>query len=252
MSKLLPLMVYPLGLAFSLVIVAILFWRWVPRLARLMMLIAVIQLYVASTPWFAEMIAGSLEAQNPPQKISSLPNADIIVVLGGGINGIAKPRLSPELNDAADRLWYAAKLYKAYKAQWVLLTGGQTPWSGVMSPEAQSMSELIQQWGVAGRALKLEGKSRNTYENAVNSRFLIPIENSHILLVTSAMHMPRAKAAFQKQGFIVTAATTDIQVTQHPTTILDYLPSADALALTTQAVKEHLGILYYRSQGWID
>ena len=234
-----------------MVVAGVILGRWIPRFSKLLFFIAFTWLYISSTPFFSELIAGSLEAQNPPVKIENIPYAKTMVVLGGGINGVVTPRKYPELNDAADRLWFAARLYQAGKSERVLLTGGTIPWIGMMNSEAKSMAELIQRWGVSSRALMLEGKSRNTYENAINSRFLVPSNQNKILLVTSALHMPRAKAVFERQGFDVFAVTTDINVTNHSRTVLDYLPSADALALTTRAIKEHLGMLYYWHQGWV-
>ena len=71
------------------------------------------------------------------------------------------------------------------------------------------------------------------------------------LLVTSGAHMPRALAAFQHAGIDVTPAATDIRVV-YPlySSALDFLPDASALAQTTDAIKEWIGLVAYRAWGW--
>ena len=71
------------------------------------------------------------------------------------------------------------------------------------------------------------------------------------LLVTSGVHMPRAVAAFRKAGLDVTPAATDVHA-GHPrfTSLLDLLPDAGALARTTLAIKEIIGLCVYRYRGW--
>jgi len=50
------------------------------------------------------------------------PQADAIVLLGGGLSGARPPeRPGFDLGSAADRVWYAAALFKAGKASWVLV-----------------------------------------------------------------------------------------------------------------------------------
>ena len=70
--------------------------------------------------------------------------ADIIVVLGGGLQGASKPeRPTPDLGEAADRMWAGAKLYNLGKAPKVLLTGGSQPWNGLTTSEADGMADLM-------------------------------------------------------------------------------------------------------------
>ena len=67
-----------------------------------------------------------------------------------------------------------------------------------------------------------------------------------IILVTSAFHMPRAKMLFERQGFAVEPFPVDFQNSDRPsTTILSFVPSAQALAKSETAMREGMGILYY-------
>ena len=73
-------------------------------------------------------------------------------------------------------------------------------------PEANTMAELLALLGVPADALILETRSRNTYENAVEvKQELAALGAERVGLVTSAMHMPRSVALFEKQGFTVLA-----------------------------------------------
>ena len=147
------------------------------------------------------------------------------------------------------------------------MTGGSIEWleSRTSSP-AGEMAELLSLLDVPSDALILETESRNTYENALFTRQILEEEGvNRIILVTSAMHMPRSVALFEKQGFDVLPAPADFGVTQDasdekksgftwseiPGLIVDLIPSASNLATTTNVLKEYLGMMIYRIRGWI-
>ncbi len=260
LSKLLPLFVYPLGLAVVLLIVAILTNRN-HKASRRLVIAAVVILWISSTTGLSNLLARSLERQYlPPEEV---PAADAIVVLGGGTEPAAYPRSEVEVNGAGDRVLYAAQLFNEGKAPRILLSGGEISWlnNGATTP-AQDMQNLLLRLGIPESALILENESQNTYENAVKAKeILSEMEINRILLVTSAMHMPRAVALFEKQGFDVTPVPVDYSVTENESAesssgsligrLLGVIPSAGNLALTTNALKEYLGMLIYTLQGWM-
>ncbi|MBW7885258.1 MAG: YdcF family protein, partial [Caldilineaceae bacterium] len=151
----------------------------------------------------------SLEWQYLPP--AELPRAEVIVVLGGGTRSQAYPRPIHEIGEAGDRLLYAAYLYHQGVAPHLLLSGGVVAVDGpALQPEAEAMATLLTLLNVPHDALWLEPRSRNTHENAVETRKLLePRGINRIVLVTSAMHMLRAVAIFEKQGFEVVPAPTD-------------------------------------------
>ena len=68
-----------------------------------------------------------------------------------------------------------------------------------------------------------------------------------ILLVTSAFHMPRVKTQFEASGFQVVAYPVDFLVSsERQNTILDFLPSANALSQTELALREFYGRIFYQ------
>lgn len=259
LSKIIPPLVYPLGLGLLLILLAVILARR-PRLQRLVLGLAFALLYLGGNEWIAQGLARSLEWRHlPPEE---LPAADAIVVLGGATLAQTPPRPIVELNEAGDRLVYAAWLYRQGHAPLVLLTGGGIEWFSAESSPADEMVFIMTLLGVPESALIIEPASRNTHENALFSRQLL--EEHHverILLVTSAMHMPRSLALFTSQGFEVIPAPADFYVTETTPAsspqvrlsrqLYKLLPSAENLVLTSRAIKEYLGLFVYRLRGWI-
>ncbi len=138
------------------------------------------------------------------------------------------------------------------KVERILVTGGNLPWETGVKPESQLVTDLLVELGVPPDAIFQDDASRNTRENAVNSAAIMQAHGWRTaLLVTSGAHTPRALAAFRRVGIDAIAAATDVKVV-HPTydTALDLLPDAAALARTTDAIKELIGLAYYRMRGW--
>jgi uncharacterized SAM-binding protein YcdF (DUF218 family) len=161
--------------------------------------------------------------------------------------------LTIDLENASDRVLHAARLYRAGKAPRVITSGGAIPFLGGVTPESEAISELLQEWGVPESAILLETRSRNTYENAVETKKILENANlDTVLLVTSALHMRRALATFRTNGVNAIPAPTDIEaVNRQERTIIDWLPNAGALETTTRVLKEYLGFTVYRFRGWL-
>lgn len=268
LSKLLPLLVYPLGLACLLMLLALLCLFQQSRKKNYLfvqgcLIVALLILWLSSTPFSSRFILGSLERQFQDfTAIDTLPNADAIVVLGGATVGVAPPRLYPEVMDGGDRLIQAVRLYRLGKAPKLLLSGGRIQWQASAVPvvsEAEDMKILLELFGIPNTALILEPDSLNTYQNAINSqRLFAKNQIKRILLVTSAFHMPRSLAIFQKLGIDAIPAPTDFRTIALPEDqteslqqwLLNLLPSADNLNNTSVGLKEYIGLWVYRWRGW--
>jgi uncharacterized SAM-binding protein YcdF (DUF218 family) len=205
-----------------------------------------------ATPVFSYWVRASLEARYPPVAIAALPAADAVVVLGGAISGAAPPRLYPDLDSAADRVWHAARLFHAGKAPQLILSGGALPWQRAQGPETTAMAAFLKDLGVPEGRLVLERGSTTTRENAVETKRLVDANGlRQVLLVTSALHMARAEASFRAVGIDVIPAATDHEIlTAGSPTLLSYLPDASALSGSSRALKEYLGYWVYRLRGW--
>ena len=260
LSKLLPQFGYPLGLTTLLLAIALGVAPRRPQLARGLTAAGLGILWLSSTTLVSRALIQSLE--NPylsAARAESLPRASAIVVLGGGVQSSRNPSGRPEVAEAGDRVLYGAQLWRLGKAPTLILSGGRITWQpGVFRPsEADDMATLLKAEGVPEKALKLDHASLNTRENALEVKKLLGPDPQPVLLVTSATHMTRALATFQKVGIPAIAAPTDWQRNWRDTAapglenlVLDLLPDAEALADTTRCLKEYLGLWTYRLQGW--
>ena len=172
------------------------------------------------------------------QSVDAAPNADAIVLLGGGI-GKNDEMVYPEMYDGADRVWHAARLWKAGKAPVVVVSG---------TNDLHSTVPLLLDLGVRREAIVVDNESRNTYENSrFTERLLGQGGDAHhkVLLVTSAWHMPRASGNFSKTSLEVVPAACDFSAYNafHGARyIWDWIaPSADSMVRTNFLFKEWLG-----------
>lgn len=238
LDKVVIFLLSPLGTALlGLVFALLLAWFGSKRMARRLALVAGLWLLLWSLPVVSHSLRARLESSYPALATAQVPNAQAIVVLGGGIRPAERLDQMPDLNGAADRMWLAARLFKAGKAPLLLASGGSDPAVSATS-EARAMQEVLLELGVPEKAIVLEEGSRNTRENAANcARILREKGIRKVLLVTSALHMPRAKALFGKQGLDVVAVAADFEARQRFSAV-DWLPSADALDGSSRAIKE--------------
>ena len=261
LSKLLPVLVYPLTLA-CLLLVSVLFTRRWPRWGRVGVLLALLILWIAGNHWVANGLARSLEWRYP--SLESIPEAGAIVLLGGGTVLDEPPRQIVEINSAGDRIIYAAWLYNQGAADKIIATGGRISWlsngSAADTGPAHAMKELLEMLGVPWEAIYIEAESLNTFDNArFSKRILEQLGVNKILLVTSAIHMPRSVRLFEAQDLEVIPAPVDYSTAESDLTLsgiswqsflLRLFPGVDDLSLTTRVMKEYLGLLYYQLRGW--
>jgi uncharacterized SAM-binding protein YcdF (DUF218 family) len=252
LSKIIPLFVYPVGLlSCALLAAAVLLIAGRFRAARILVIAAVVLVFAAGNSWTAYTLIRSLENDHRPRPLHAIPEADVIVVLGGGLGLPHPPRLYPRLSSGSDRLLHALRLYRAGKAPRILLTGGNVfPQPGLES-ESYYARELLALWGVPESAVIIEPESRNTLQNAENSSLILEDRGwNDAILVTSATHMHRSVLAFRQAGIEVIPAPTDfIAVDASAPEVLNWIPSAGALSGTTHALHEYLGRLWYGVRG---
>ncbi|MDP3673069.1 MAG: YdcF family protein [Telluria sp.] len=204
-------------------------------------------LWVASLPVVAHALAAPLEEEYPALTAQASPSADAILVLGGALSGASPPRRPTfSLGPAAGRVWHTAQLYRAGKARWVIVAGGNQPGQEQEQVEAEAIVEMLDVLGVPREAMRMEGLSRNTRENTANSLPLVQsLGVKRVLLVTSALHMPRAVKTFTKvwggSGIELIPAATDVEPETPQFLLKPWIPDASALAFVTRTIKEYAG-----------
>jgi uncharacterized SAM-binding protein YcdF (DUF218 family) len=260
LSKFLPNFVYPLGLVFLLILLALMLSHR-PRLQNTALLLTLMVLLVGGNRWVSYTLARSLEWRYLP--LDPVPTAEVIVVLGGGTESGQFPRPAVEVNSAGDRVLYAARLYKEGKAPRILLSGGNIDWlNGRTMTPAEEMASILELTGISREVMLLQPRSQNTYEDAFySSEILKGMGVESVLLVTSAQHMPRSVALFKHQGIDVIPAPTDYTVTQAnwdnlfsldlQTTLVNMVPNVGSMSLISSVLKEYIGMWVYQMRGWL-
>ncbi|MBY0512054.1 MAG: YdcF family protein [Rhodospirillaceae bacterium] len=222
------------------------------RLGFVMAALGVVTLYLLSTPFGAGRLA-SLVPSIPPLNEAVLMAQDnkpgAIVILSAGLLPIA-----PEYKSAADirgtvdeatlqRLTYGAYLWRRFNIP-VLVSGGTTPEAG--GSLAFYMKESLEQsFGVP--VTWVEERSRNTLENANFSAALLHEAGiKRVVLVTHAIHMPRAVRFFSLAGFDVVPAPT-VYIPRARRFPVAFVPKQSAFQDSYTAIYEVLGTAWYRA-----
>lgn len=205
--------------------------------------VSFVWIWLWSTPFMTRLIGMSLERAYPPRLAESMPEADAIVLLGGGMSVDTNASPYAEMNLSADRVWHAARLYKAGKAPKITLSGNFV---------RESTVSLLQDFGVPESALLYYEDAKNTEDEArmIAADFANTNASVKVLLVTSAWHMRRAQWLFEKAGVAVVPAATDYEVTVRygakAMDSRDFLPDVVNLMENAFLYKEHFAYWCYR------
>jgi uncharacterized SAM-binding protein YcdF (DUF218 family) len=155
----------------------------------------------------------------------------VIVVLCGGC------RSTGTLNEATCvRVEHGVDLWRCGLAPVLVLSGGRrTPHRPSCAPRMKVLAERL---GVPAAQMIVEDRSSRTTENAREvAQLLHDLHVSSVLLVTSPVHMRRAKLCFEKQGLAVSCAPTPGRT--------------QGARFAREVLHEYIGLAYYRAQGWV-
>lgn len=204
---------------------------------------------IAALPVVAERAVAGLEGPFPARAPTECPRADAVVVLGGAVRPRVRGDHRGRLHQGSDRIWEAARLFHAGCAPRVVVSAGGQAEGPFLEGEYESIAAFLEALGVPGSALMLESQSRNTRSNAAFSRELLqPLGVKRVLLVTSAWHLRRAVALFEREGFEVIPVGADYRSFGGCQGLDCWVPSAEALDLSGLVVKEYIG--YLVQVGW--
>lgn len=239
-----------------LVLVAgcVLLWTSWRRTGRwLVTAVALAGLLLAMFPVGAALLL-PLEDRFPPPP--ALPeHVHGIVILGGAIRPeVSESRGDVALNNHGERITVGVQLARRHPEARVVFTGGSARlWSGRELKEATFAGPLLSNLGVTPDRLVLESRSRNTHENAVNTKALVaPGPDEVWLLVTSAFHMPRSVGAFRAAGWDVLPYPVDYQLAPPLRWWPPSLDVAGSMSTLNMAVHEWIGLAAYHLSGRTD
>ena len=206
-------------------------------------LLGAICLAVLSIPVTGFLMVGALESRAgsycDPAELQEM-GVRYIVVLGAAV---VTREFSPadRMGDAIFRFLEAYRLWKGVPGAKLVLSGGSTP---LRKSQAGAMVEFPEQIGVPREALVLETKAWNTEDEARLFRKVVGDEP--FALVTSAMHMPRARMLFEGLGLRPVSCPCEFTTRVPPPFYTMLIPSSDGLQMVHSAFHEYLGVLWYR------
>ena len=245
-------LVLPPTSLFLVIAAGLLMWRRWPRAGRALAATGLAALAFLSSSAGASLLVAPLERLSAPLLAPERAGAQAIVVLAAG-----RVRQAPEYGGrdipdytALARLRYAAHLHRRTGLP-VLVSGGHVgsrldpdPNTRVYTLADAMATALREDFGVPVKWI--ESRSRDTGENAGYSAALLRKDGiKHVLLVTAAMHMPRARRTFEHAGLAVTGAPT-MFFGQQQLGPGAWLPSAEGMRRSWYAVYELLGMVWYR------
>lgn len=238
LNKLLPIFASPLGLISFLIILGIFTKR------MFYIVTALLLLWVTSIPIVSNSLLGLLEQNYQVQTLDNVEDHDTVVVLSGMVRTIQNNgEVYYEFGEAVDRILAGISLIKDGKADRMILTRGQLPWS-LGAPEGEFLSNFAKISGVEADKITLTRVVQNTDDEAKAIAELIT-SNEKLILVTSAFHMPRARKVFANQNILVTEFPVDFLSGASKLDILDFLPDASAFKDSSLFIREMIGRAYY-------
>jgi uncharacterized SAM-binding protein YcdF (DUF218 family) len=228
-----------LGLLMLLIGVALLWIKRAPRFTRFLVTAATLFLTATGCEPIAKRLMSSLEDDfTPVQDTAPLRDIRWVVVLGGG--HVADPALPPSTRltpSALARLVEAIRIQRQLPGSRLLLSG----YSAQVS-HARVMAEAAVALGVDASMIDLEERTRDTEDEA---RLIAErLAGQRFVLVTSAVHMPRAASLFRKEGADFVPVPADYASHSNPNRPPHLLPSSTALNATERTFHEYLGLAW--------
>jgi uncharacterized SAM-binding protein YcdF (DUF218 family) len=209
---------------------------------------------IFTNPFVANTAFHHWEKGMKKHAIDTTQKYDIAVVLSGMVAYGENPKQS-NFGQSVDRILEATRLYHAGIVSKILITGGNASIQYDQPPESEILQQFLTQMAVPDSAIIMEKQSRNTHENALYTAKLLrklDMQSQTILLITSAYHMRRSIACFDKQHIKVTPAPVDFYAPTVKTDIANTLtPSLTALNQWDILLHEWIGILYYKLLGYM-
>jgi uncharacterized SAM-binding protein YcdF (DUF218 family) len=178
--------------------------------------------------------------------------------IGIVLTGVTKSNVSPadriHFHRGADRVTHTLQLYRLGIIEKILISGGSGTVLVERAKEADELSDVFQLMGVPKEDLIIENQSDNTYQSAINVKAILEgkIKQENCLLITSAFHMRRARACFEKANFTMDTFTVDF-LSQNRTFIPEVLiiPKLEAMLNWQVLFKEWAGMVAYKIAGYI-
>jgi uncharacterized SAM-binding protein YcdF (DUF218 family) len=226
---------------------------------RNLIVAALMILLLSSIPFVSTVLARPLElgafSRTAPAATTG-PAGAIVVLAQGTTQPSLPPRTQIQLTDeGSNRLRRAAQLYQEQ-----VTAGNQPIVIASAGQEANNVATVLNQFGVPQGQIVVESRSQDLRTSAEQVNGILrgrAIQNRPIFLVTSAINSRRASLAFSQVGINVVTQPANFVSTEPGTrearniTVQSFIPSVDALSVSTRIVEEFYTTVYYSLRGWL-
>lgn len=234
------LLLSPLSWLFAAVLLWAVGQRWQRRWLRRTALALGLLATTSMTPLVANALVGMIEQRADAGADDHCERAEALVILSAGLD--RPPRSTADYGALTDsslaRLFDLVERPPPAGMPLIIAGGGPYP-----QPEAQLLATLLERLEPRFEPI-LESRSQTTWENAIEVAKLLPPPR-HVALASSALHLPRARLAFEAAGFSVCRWPLD---RRHLAAggIGAWVPQTSSLRKTEAALHELAGAVYYR------
>ncbi|WP_437486998.1 YdcF family protein [Sorangium sp. So ce1014] len=203
-------------------------------------------LWLLSMPWVSSGLVRRMSTQPRDLRAElagSSPERRVLVILTAGIDAdeFGTPAMERQSANGIERGLGAARVYRTYGFGHVIVSGQDVRLE--RTELAGAMADLLVELGVPRKKILLETESRDTRENAIYSaKIARSLSAEAVVVVTSALHMPRSIRMFERAGLDVLPAPIRFEALPHkgPGQLI---PSSLTLRRSHRAVHELVGLL---------
>lgn len=243
---------------------------------------ALLILLISSTPFFSTLLARSLELGEvsptartvraggggaaPTAPAAQAQPAGAIVLLGQGTTQAnLPPRTQVQLTDTGNRILYTAQVYRQQQSLGaspiVIVSAGPREEAGRdQAAEANDIATLLTQLGVPRERIVTEARSNDLRTSAQEVRSILSrrgIGGTRVIVITSGYNSRLARLTYTNAGINVISRPTNFIAVQPGTRenfnigIRSFIPSVEALGISTRIVDEFFTTMYYYLRGWL-
>jgi uncharacterized SAM-binding protein YcdF (DUF218 family) len=221
------------------------------RIRRRLALAALLTTMIFSNGWIAQNAVARYQAKPIPMRADE--RYDVCILLSG-LAGFDEKDGRGYFMSSSDRFIQTLRLYKLGHVRRIIVTGGQgNPFSRHKLRESDFLIQSFLEMGVPASDLMNEREARNTIENAINTRKTLDSLGirGKAVLVTSAVHMPRALRSFRSEGVDVRPFPCDFAIKPggSPFTLQSLLPTPEGFQQWDRLLKELVGTAFLALKG---
>jgi uncharacterized SAM-binding protein YcdF (DUF218 family) len=251
LKKIFSNMIYPFPFCFDLLVLGLLFLLFTrfQRIGKGIVAAGMVLLAVFSFAPVPGLMGKSLEHRYwPVNRATDLKGVHYIAVLGSGYTSDYRLPPNSRLNPTAlARLVEGIRLHRMIPESRLIFSGAAV---FETEPSAEGYAKTAELLGVDRKKMILVTDPKDTVGEA--HRINAVVGNEPFVLVTSAVHMPRALALFKKQGARPIPSPADYRKVESPAVHpSDFFPNSENLVTARYAWHEYLGMVWAKLNGSI-